>query len=119
MTKRRVNQLATQLIEKHGLRKLGWKFNIYKPSETFPDFIAFCSFRDKTINYNSLFISCDDIHETLLHEIAHALSPSRWHDEIWKAKYVEIGGSGENTGRLLSFTREAIVYGFGSNFEMI
>lgn len=36
----------------------------------------------------------DEIMETLLHEIAHALTPGHGHDRVWKAKCIEIGGKG-------------------------
>lgn len=35
-----------------------------------------------------------EIMQTLLHEIAHALTPGHGHDRVWKAKCVEIGGKG-------------------------
>lgn len=36
---------------------------------------------------------------TLLHEIAHALTIGEHHNEIWKAKCIEIGGDGERLGK--------------------
>lgn len=38
----------------------------------------------------------DEVRETLLHEIAHALvGPEHGHDEVWRARARAIGGSGE------------------------
>lgn len=54
---------------------------------------------------NTIFISREwamgateaDIRETMLHEIAHALTPGHKHDYIWRAKYVSLGGNGRRT----------------------
>lgn len=37
---------------------------------------------------------------TMLHEIAHALSPQQGHGKIWKDICVQIGGTGEQFGRI-------------------
>lgn len=40
----------------------------------------------------------EEIIEAILHEVAHALvGPGFGHGEVWKAKYLEIGGNGKTT----------------------
>jgi hypothetical protein len=36
----------------------------------------------------------DDTHKTIIHEIAHALTPGHQHDHVWAAKDIELGGRG-------------------------
>lgn len=36
--------------------------------------------------------------DTLLHEIAHALTPGHEHDEVWKAKCIELGAVPQECG---------------------
>lgn len=44
-------------------------------------------------------LPADEIRETMLHEIAHALTPGHQHNHVWKAKAVEIGAKPERCGR--------------------
>lgn len=37
----------------------------------------------------------DRVRRTILHEIAHALTEGHGHDEVWRAKLLEIGGDGK------------------------
>lgn len=64
-----------------------------------------CNYRDKKISIASDLArnaSEEDIRDTLLHEIAHALVGKKHnHDPIWQAKAKEIGSSGERTHRLV------------------
>ena len=60
-----------------------------------------CRYKQKTISMAEGFIlhaSTDEIKDTILHEIAHALVGSKHgHDEVWQAKAKEIGCSAERT----------------------
>ena len=64
-----------------------------------------CNYRDKriSISFNlARNASGEEIRDTLLHEIAHALvGKNHNHDSIWRAKAKEIGCSGERTHRLV------------------
>lgn len=64
-----------------------------------------CNYHDKKISIASDLArnaSDEDIRDTLLHEIAHALVGKKHnHDSVWKAKAKEIGCSGERTHRLV------------------
>lgn len=45
-------------------------------------------------------MSFEDMQDTILHEIAHALVPHECHGEIWKQKAKKIGACGERTKQL-------------------
>jgi predicted SprT family Zn-dependent metalloprotease len=64
-----------------------------------------CNYRDRkiSISFNLARNAYDeDIRDTLLHEIAHALVGKRHsHNSVWRAKANEIGCSGERTHRLV------------------
>jgi predicted SprT family Zn-dependent metalloprotease len=61
-----------------------------------------CSYTKKLISLSEFYVvnnSFDDIQNTILHEIAHALSflvfKERGHGHIWKSLAIQIGCSGE------------------------
>ena len=56
-----------------------------------------CDYNTKTIriNNNCLWqLSWQQVNDLILHEVAHALCPNHGHDEVWKAKAIEIGCDG-------------------------
>lgn len=94
--------LAARLMDEHGLVSQGWKFNF----STSKHRVAVCKHDEKLIEYSMHYITkspIDDIRDTILHEIAHALvGPGHGHDIVWRHKCVEIGArperlAGENT----------------------
>ena len=92
------NRLAHELIREHGLKK--WSFNFDHSTRR----AGSCRYHDKTITMAFELArdgSDEDIRDTILHEIAHALvGPKHNHDRVWKAKARAIGGSGERTHQL-------------------
>ena len=57
-----------------------------------------CSYGKKTIYISKHYLqtaSDFDIKDTILHEIAHALTPGHGHDDHWKSKAIDIGCSGD------------------------
>lgn len=92
-------QLALELMHKHGLRK--WRFK-FDPSTRRA---GCCNYHNKMISISfelARNASDEDVRDTILHEIAHALVGKKHnHDEVWKAKAREIGCSGERTHRLV------------------
>lgn len=92
MTHQAIQQLARQLLNQHGLTewKLGW--NRRKRAA------GVCNYRRKAIELSVYWIrqaSDDDIRNTLLHEIAHALTPGQKHNHVWRAKCRQIGAKPE------------------------
>ena len=93
-----IHQLATGLMARHGLKK--WEFRFDHGTRR----AGCCNYRDRliSISFNHAQSgSDDDIRDTILHEIAHALVGRRHHhDAVWQAKAHEIGCSGHRTHRL-------------------
>ncbi len=92
-------QMALGLMHEHGLKK--WRFKFDHSTRR----AGCCNYCDKTISI-SFNLACnasdENIRDTLLHEIAHALVGKKHnHDAVWKAKTREIGGSGERCHRLV------------------
>lgn len=60
-------------------------------------FVGMCYHHTKIIAYSANFLHAppEEIRDTLLHEIAHALvGPNHGHDEVWRAMAVSIGAKG-------------------------
>lgn len=89
---------AQQLMAQHGLEK--WRFRFDHATRR----AGACNYRDKVISISFDLArngSEEDIRDTILHEIAHALVGRKHnHNAVWQAKAREIGCSGERTHRL-------------------
>ncbi len=88
-------QLADRLLEQHGLKE--WRFTYDNANKR----AGSCDHTRQIISMAEQFcltVDADQIADTLLHEIAHALVGARHgHDAIWQAKAREIGCSAERT----------------------
>ena len=85
-------RLANDLLKHHGL--LEWKVVLDRAKTR----AGQCCYRTKTIHISRNRIahsSEEDVKDTILHEIAHALTPGHKHDAHWKAKAIEIGCNGQ------------------------
>lgn len=95
MTRGEAARLARVELDKHGLTS--WHVRI-NASLTSMGFLALCSYRDKCIILNAHHIDMnpdDAIKNSILHEIAHALvGEGHAHNEVWRAKAIEIGCDG-------------------------
>lgn len=87
-------QSATQFLRtelnRHGLSDWGVRLNQNPNSH----FLGLCSYKDKCIILSAHHIDIHpepDVRNTILHEIAHALTPGHRHDDVWVAKAREIG----------------------------
>jgi predicted SprT family Zn-dependent metalloprotease len=86
--------LANQLMNQHGISQKGWKFSFDNARRRF----GCCSYRKKQISLSrplTLLNSESEVRNTILHEIAHALTKGHHHDRVWKAKAKEIGCTGD------------------------
>lgn len=93
----KAKDLATQLMAEHGLTGWQFGFNTNKrragvcryPSRSRPG-------RIELSKHYVLRNPADEVRDTILHEVAHALvGPGHGHDEVWKAKCVEVGARPE------------------------
>lgn len=86
---------AEKLLERHGLSD--WQFNFDNARKR----AGKCAYDEKTITVSERFClkaGNDDVTDTVLHEIAHALVGARHgHDAVWRAKAREIGCSAQRT----------------------
>lgn len=89
---------ANRLLTEHGLAQEGWKFEFDNAKRR----AGQCRYRDKTITLSRHYVQLnyitrpDDVLDTILHEIAHALvGGGHGHDEVWKAECVRIGARPE------------------------
>jgi predicted SprT family Zn-dependent metalloprotease len=82
-------KLALELMALHGLRDWQFAFNKRKRS------LGLCCYAARTIALSIYLVdrnNAEEIRDTILHEIAHALvGPGHGHDVVWKRKCVEVG----------------------------
>ena len=92
-----VQALAQELMSKHGL----WRWTFAWDRAKFR--AGFCDYRRRLISLSqplALLRSLEQTRDTLLHEIAHALTPGQKHNEVWKAKAKQLGCTPKRTFNL-------------------
>jgi len=86
--------LATELLTRHGLTAEGWTFAFDRAQRR----LGACKYNRKQItisHYMTVAADRHTVHQTLLHEIAHALvGHAAAHGPVWKAKAASIGYTG-------------------------
>lgn len=85
--------LALELMDKHGLLDDKWNFEFNRRKQS----AGLCSYRNHTIYLSepiTSLSSIEDVTDTILHEIAHALTHGHGHDSVWRKKAIEIGANG-------------------------
>lgn len=89
-----VPHFAQHLLEKHGLWQQGWRFAWDRAKRR----AGCCKYRKRLITLSQPYVELntssnpDDIIDTILHEIAHALvGHGHGHDAVWQMKAEEIG----------------------------
>ncbi|MEO7268446.1 MAG: SprT-like domain-containing protein [Knoellia sp.] len=87
--------LGRRLLREHGLEH--WNVTTDRAKTR----AGVCRFAARTISLSAPLTRLHDeveVRDTILHEIAHALvGPSHGHDDVWRAKAMAIGCSGERT----------------------
>ena len=89
----KAQQLAEKLIHKHDLDVKGWRFSFDNARRRF----GCCKYRSKQITLSKVLTLLNnekEVKNTILHEIAHALTPGHHHDWVWRQKAIEIGCDG-------------------------
>lgn len=95
MKNQEIIALANELKNRHGLFNWRISFNNRKGS------FGLCSYSKREIQLSSMFIpfmSDESIKDTIIHEIAHALTEGHGHDYTWQRKCVELGGKPNRIG---------------------
>lgn len=95
MLPRDAEDLAEVHMDKHGLLDKGWKLKWSTMSKRTH---GICRHQEKTITLNFHWVKLnepEEVLDTILHEIAHALTPGAKHGPIWKAKARELGARPE------------------------
>lgn len=88
--------LAKKLMNIHNELRY-WNVTCNKRKRAF----GVCNYTKKQIELSALLIPVmtdEAIKDTIIHEIAHALTPGHNHDRIWKSKCIELGGNGQRCG---------------------
>lgn len=82
---------ARKMLRDNGLR--GWTVKVSRGRRT----IGLCSYLDKTIYISKYHLdndSYDDVRDTIIHEVAHALNPRDGHGAEWRKTSISLGGTG-------------------------
>lgn len=84
--------MAIELMDKYGLIRKGWYFDI---NDRFVRTAGQCSYKKKTISLPTKYVSLnseESVRQVILHEVAHALvGPGHHHGSVWKRQAVAIG----------------------------
>ena len=90
-----VRDLALELMGKHGLLEKGWKFELDNAKRRF----GYCRYAPKIISISKHLAKLnteDQVKDTILHEIAHALAgPRAGHYSKWRYQAMAIGAKPE------------------------
>ncbi|WP_067779501.1 SprT-like domain-containing protein [Actinomyces vulturis] len=90
-----VASMANDLLSQHGLHDWAIQFDHARRRA------GQTNYRYRIIQLSGPLMdlySVEEVRETILHEIAHALvGPDHGHDAVWRAKAKEIGSTGERT----------------------
>lgn len=86
--------MALDLMTEHGLNS--WNFRLDRARVR----AGQCCYSSKTLTFSAALMSLwteEQQRETVLHEIAHALTPGHHHDRIWQLKCLDIGADPART----------------------
>ncbi len=88
----KAKKLAIAKMKEHGLIKKGWEFKFDYAKRR----LGVCKITkvEKVIGLSKYWVkglSEDEVLDTILHEIAHALTPGEGHKQAWKDMCVKIG----------------------------
>ena len=91
-------RLAEGMIsEHHELVNDKWTVTVNRRKRAF----GLCSYSKKEISLSTYLVPVmteKAIKDTIIHEIAHALTKGHGHDRVWQRKCLELGGNGQRCG---------------------
>lgn len=85
-------KIAYEKMQQYGLLEKGWHFEFDRAKLRF----GRCYHRQKLITLSgplTLVNTVEQVTDTILHEIAHALTPGHGHNTIWQLKACEVGAT--------------------------
>lgn len=88
--------LAVRTLAQYDLLNQGWKVAWDNGKRR----AGACHYHTRTISLSRHILpgaSDEEVRETILHEVAHALTPGHSHDGVWRRKLIEMGGTGART----------------------
>jgi predicted SprT family Zn-dependent metalloprotease len=88
--------LARSLMNAHGLEH--WRFAFGRGKNR----LGCCDYTTRTISLSADYVDLNPeplIRNTILHEIAHALTPGAKHGPVWKSMCLRIGARAERLAR--------------------
>uniref|UniRef100_A0A6M3LCF4 Putative helicase n=1 Tax=viral metagenome TaxID=1070528 RepID=A0A6M3LCF4_9ZZZZ len=91
MTRNEASTFCREELNKHNLSD--WHIRLVTEVKS-NSFLGKCSYKDKSIYLNAHHIDTHlqaEVENTILHEIAHALTEGAGHDDVWKDKAKELG----------------------------
>jgi hypothetical protein len=104
MNKQQAQELALSLMGEHGLTDAGWTLVFHDSAKV----LGRCLHKEKYLSLSNQYVAAvgaDDVKQTMLHEIAHALLPSRrkngkayGHGPEWQRLAKKLGGSDQRHG---------------------
>lgn len=89
-------RLANELLHKHSELNM-WDVTTNNRKHAF----GLCGYHSREIQLSEYlipFMSEEAIRNTIIHEIAHALTKGHSHDNVWRRKCIELGGDGKRVG---------------------
>jgi len=101
--------LTLELMAAHELTANGWYFAWNNRRRAFGS----CNYARKCISLSRPLVSVNElarVRNTILHEIAHALTPSAGHGPIWRMKAIALGCDGETCCHASDITMPAGTY---------
>ncbi|QOP64408.1 SprT-like protease [Gordonia phage Orla] len=91
MTPGQCERIARDLLDSHGLTNWSIRFDHAAKRA------GGCSYGGRYLTFSRKLMavrSYEDTRMTIIHELAHALTPGHHHDAVWRAKDIELGGRG-------------------------
>lgn len=88
--------LAEDMLDRFGLAERGWTFDFDNATKREGQ----CDYAKRRITYSGPILphrSEEEFRQTMLHEIAHAMTPGAGHGPIWRAKARQLGYTGKRT----------------------
>lgn len=98
VTLSQAEDIAVQVMKEHDLFSQGWVFKWDRATARH----GLCTPSTKTISMSRHMTphrTAQEVHQTMLHEVAHAMTPGEKHNRVWLAKARSIGYTGGRTAK--------------------